>query len=284
MDQKSIQMRKIFNISLLFSLVLLFACTERIDLELENGDTKLVVEAFLTDQPDGRIVHITKTAAYYASGQTPAVEGAVVSLVSEDDQWSLTEVAPGEYSLPDNFSAIAGVKYRLNIQLKDPIGGYTDYTAVTKVPQPISVDSVKLEYDPDAFKGSYKFMWYMQDSPDSNNYLIKAYRNGKPLTDSLSTWSAFEDRFFNGKYTNGLVVMWLFERQGIKINKGDTLRVETGAITKGFTEYVGFMQQQLAPQNPLFSPPPANVKGNISHGALGYFVIYPVVSNFTIYQ
>ncbi len=89
MGQKSIQMRKIFNSSLLFSLVLLFACTERIDLELENGDTKLVVEAFLTDQPDGRIVHITKTAAYYASGQTPAVEGAVVSLVSEDDQWSL---------------------------------------------------------------------------------------------------------------------------------------------------------------------------------------------------
>lgn len=277
-------MSKLLNISLLLGLMLLFACTERIDLDLENGDTKLVVEAFLTDQPDGRIVHITKTAPYYASGLTPAVEGATVSIVSEKGQWTLSEVKPGEYALPDNFTAVAGFKYRLNIQLKEAIGGYTDYTAVTKMQPSAVVDSVKLEYDPDAFKGSYKFLWYMQDPVDSNNYLIKAYRNGQPLTDSLSTWSAFEDRYFNGNYTNGLVVMWLFENRGIKINKGDTLKVETGVITKGFTEYVGFMQQQLAPQNPLFSPPPANVEGNISHGALGYFVIYPVVSNLTIYQ
>ena len=57
---------------------------------------------------------------------------------------------------------------------------------------------------------------------------------------------------------------------------GDTVTVELNNMGK---EYFGFLQEaqaELRGSNPLFSGPPANVKGNISNGAIGFFAAYSV--------
>jgi hypothetical protein len=55
---------------------------------------------------------------------------------------------------------------------------------------------------------------------------------------------------------------------------GDEITVELNTITKEHAGFIWDAQSELWGSNPLFSGPPANVKGNINNGAIGFFSAY----------
>jgi len=105
--------------------------------------------------------------------------------------------------------------------------------------------------------------------------MFNIYINGILITDTLSSKGITDDEFYNGSYTNGIGVGYLDQaRNKEKVNPGDTVTFQAGGITEGYANFVWTLQEEVSFSTPLFSGPPANVKGNLSNGAIGYFAAY----------
>ena len=63
---------------------------------------------------------------------------------------------------------------------------------------------------------------------------------------------------------------------------GDTVTVEMNSIGTDYANFIWEAQSEVKGSNPLFSGPPANVKGNIDNGATGFFAAYSVSRAYTI--
>jgi hypothetical protein len=53
-------------------------------------------------------------------------------------------------------------------------------------------------------------------------------------------------------------------------------------IGKDYYDFLIGAQAEIRGSNPLFSGPPANVKGNINNGAIGFFSAYSVTHSSTV--
>ena len=103
------------------------------------------------------------------------------------------------------------------------------------------------------------------------------------LADTLNEWFITDDKFFNGSYTNGATIAYLQQGSANEgLTPGDTVTVEVNSIGKEYFNFLSEAQAELRGSNPLFSGPPANVKGNISNGAVGFFTAYSATRSFAI--
>jgi hypothetical protein len=266
--------------------VLFYSCVERINIQLDDSYTRLVVDGSLTMDTMAHTVYLTSTTNYYYEEPAPVVRGAVLSISDGSDIYPLTEEAPGVYRTSPSVYGVAGKTYTLDIQLQAPIGGYSSYKA-TSVLYPVSpLDSVSLAFHPDwSEHGIWEVKCYVQDPPTEDFYRFLISKNNLMLSDTLNEWFVTDDRFFNGNYAYGAPIAYL--RQDINdelLSAGDTVTVEMNSIGSDYANFIWDAQAEVRGSNPLFSGPPANVKGNISNGAFGFFAAYSATRSFTIVE
>jgi len=266
------------GLTLNFLIWMLISCTEIMEIETKPGFTRLVVDGSITTDTMRHTVWLTSTEGYFSDLQVPPVSGAMVSISDGTTVFTLKETTPGKYQTTGSVFGLPGRIYRLNIKLSKPVGGFTDYSAVSELLPRVVLDSVSVKFYPGwAEKGMWEVKGFFQDSPDPDFYRFWLYRNGRNITGSLGDWYITDDLFFNGKYLQGTTLGWLSQHQeNESLQAGDTLMAEVQALQKDFTEFLWGMRSSLFGSNPLFSGPPANVKGNISNGAIGYFAAFPV--------
>ncbi|MCF8233184.1 MAG: DUF4249 domain-containing protein [Bacteroidales bacterium] len=267
-------MKTIHKICLaLLIAVTAFSCTERIDIELDDTYTRLVVEGYMTTEANQNYIRLTKTTSYFYGEQPPAVRGATVIVSDGDTSWQLTERAKGIYRFDPPVAGKVGKVYTLNIVLAEALSEQTEYTASSRINPINEIDSIAV-----AFRNNWNF-WevkcYAQDPPSTEFYMFRILKNGMMVTDSIDEVMVVDDVLYNGSYTNGIGIGWLDERRADeRLRIGDTVEVLMSSITEGYTDFVWTLQEESGYQNPLFGGPPANVQGNISNGALGYFAAY----------
>jgi hypothetical protein len=271
-------MKKLFYIIPVI-ILLITACTERIDIPLESSFTRLVVYGTLTSDTTTQYIRLTKTTSYYYNEAPPAVTGATVE-ISDDagNSENLTEEEPGKYATSPQFAAIPGRIYTLRIDLPEKINGQSSYIATSSVSEIHSIDSIGLVYHADwGDKGVYEVTCYYQDPPSKDFYMFNIYKNGELLTDTITKRAVTDDNFFNGNYTNGIGVGYLNQSDPRSVLKpGDVVTFQGCSITEDYFKFVQTLQTETGYQNPLFSGPPANVKSNVSDGAVGFFAAYSV--------
>jgi len=270
------------KITYIVSLIILTAtaCTERMDLNTDAQEyERLVVEANLTSDTIAHKVILTKTTNFDYSTAPPAVSSATVEITDQEGNVHMLNENPansGIYETASNYHALMGHTYTLNITLQEEIDNNKFYTATSTVPYVNPVDSIQLAFHEDW--GSYGYIevkCYYQDSPDKDFYMFNIFINGTLITDTLSTKTVVDDELYNGNYTNGIGVGYLDQgRAKEKVNPGDIITFQAGAITEGYANFVWSVQEEVSFNTPMFSGPPANVKGNISNGAVGYFAAY----------
>lgn len=262
---------------MLFAGTLVFSCTKRINIPLRSGNVKLVVEGYLFDSDSVSWVRLTKTSGYFSNEPPPPVSHAQVLVSHKARQWQLMEspTLPGVYFLSDSsFHLIVSDTFKLKIQLQSPVGNQSVFESQTVVPPlRIHIDSLKIEYAPDFKKWMVRY--FGQDKPGKDYYLFNSRVNGKIVTDSILQKSVREDVLFDGRYVYDAIVQILNE-QTLKI--GDHYTLLASNITKKYYDYLTSLQDEVGDKNPLFSGPPANAKGNISHGALGFFTSFLTTS------
>jgi hypothetical protein len=260
------------------------ACTERIDIKLDDSYIRLVVDGSITTDTLAHTVVLTKTTSYYFNQPAPMVTGATVSISTGVIRYDLKEVKPGVYCTEPTVYGIAGSIYTLNIRLSAQLGGYTEYTASSTLNPVSPLDSVMLLYHPDwSESGFWEVRSFFQDPPTKDYYRFLLSRNNEILSDTLDEWFVTDDIFLNGNYAYDIPVAFLDQSTGDeRLISGDLLTVEMNSIGKDYAEFLLDAQSELMGSNPLFGGPPANVKGNINNGAIGFFAAYSISRAATI--
>ncbi len=264
-------MKKITAFILL--IVIFAACTERIDIKLDDTYTRLVVEGYITTDTASHYVRLTKTTSYFYSESPPTVSGAEVSISDGDTTFQLVEKESGYYYIEPPVAGEIGKNYTLDIILAEPVNEKTHYTASSMINPINNLDSIGVEYNDNWEVWIVKC--YAWDPPTTEFYMFRILKNGVLITDSIDEVMVTDDILYNGSYTNGIGVGWLEEdRPDERLQLGDTVEVLMSSITEDYTNFIWNIQDETRYSSPLFDGPPANIPGNLSNGALGYFAAY----------
>jgi len=265
-------------------MLFIFSCTEPIDITLDESYARLIVEGSVTtDRMNHRVV-LSRTSDYFYNQPPIMVTGAKVSISDNGIPNELKEVSPGNYITGPSFRGAVGHTYNLNIVLSEPIGGFSEYSASSTMNYVSPVDSIGLLYHPDwGEEGVWEVQCFVLDPPSADYYRFMISRNSKLLTDTLNEWFVIDDKFFNGNYVAGAGIGFLGQDSpDERLEPGDTVTAEINSIGKDYASFIQEAQSELFGSNPLFSGPPANVKGNISNGAFGFFSAYSITRGYAI--
>ncbi len=270
---------------ILAALLALSACTERIEIELDNTFERLVVEGHITTDTATHWVRLTRSGDYYGSDPVPVISNAEVILQDGNGSMLLAEnpANPGYYETDDDYFGVPGTVYSLQIKLPEPIGGRDTYSASCELRPVGAIDSIHVVYN-DSWD-IYEVRIFAWEPPTEDWYIFQVRKNGVLLNDTINEWWTSDDRFFNGNYTNGIPVGFLNpEDPTQKPEPGDTITLQMSGITREYYNFIVQLQDQTFQfRNPLFSGPPANVTTNIPE-ASGFFAAYSRTYASTVFE
>lgn len=276
-------MKKI--LSILTIVLLLAGCTERIDIELDSTYERLVVEGHITTDTTNHWVRLTKSKDYFGDEPIPFISGAQVTLNDGNQTLTMEENRenPGYYETPADYYGVPGRTYSLSITLPEELGGTDTYEANCELRPIGTIDSIRVQYN-ESWE-IYEVQIFAWEPPSRDWYTFQVLKNGVLLTDTIDEVFASDDRFYNGNYTNGILVGFLDPDNPEEVPEpGDTITLKMSGITEDYYNFLVQLQDQTFQfRNPLFSGPPANVITNIE-GATGFFSASSVVYSSTVYD
>ena len=248
---------------ILLSAFALTSCEEVIDLNLDTAPKKLVIDAAL-DWKKGEakaypIVDISYTEAYFGETHSPAIDNAIVKIVSGSQTYSLTlwdgtttitsdnlnKLKGGSrYVFPAGISPELGKDYELIIELN----GQT-YTAKDKMLEAPVIPSNKIvQKENGGFLADRKEVrFYGINDGVANAYLLKLSQSNI----SKTVYGTLDDNYIaNNKF--------FFIMAGVdndeKLNKGDVVNVILYRIHPQYKEFAQMIVQISRGQNPFAIP------------------------------
>jgi len=253
-----------FKIYILLLLIISFAsCTEKVDLELDDQEPRLVIEAALSNTEGYQFIRVTRSSGYFDNQRAEPVSGAIISITDGSTTIDFRESSAGRYFSVDEVAGVPGNTYFLEVQVDGEI-----YTASSTMPRAPQIDSIKFELDDEDPKFYFVKLYAQEDPLPGDYYFWGVYIDNIYLTNSLLKLYFASDNLINGSYLNGLKV------QVLEARLGNWVTLQMASITKEFYNYcIGIMRETLYTDDP-FQAAPANIQGNISNGALGFFQAY----------
>jgi hypothetical protein len=248
-------------------LVLFFSsCEDVVNLDLDTGETKLVIDAEIiwikgTSGSD-QTIKISKTAPYY-NNTTPKVSGAKVRVEnSNGDTFTFNETAPGVY-VCTNFVPVINMDYALYVDAEGQ-----SMKAVEKLTSVTPIEKIEQKMIPDfGGKDIIELTFYYKDPVDEVNYYLTDYKSEFLIFPEYEL--TFDDLL------NGNLISNRFSNTDMK--SGNTVEITNRGISKNFANYMNLILEVYG-GNP-FSIPPGNIRGNIvnttdaNNFAFGYFRI-----------
>jgi hypothetical protein len=254
---------------ILFSLILaLSSCEDVIELDLNTGQEKYVIEAVLTDQENGARVLISKTKSYASSNDFIGVSGAVVEIT--DQQGTVTRINESADKGIYTHATLKGVPSQ-SYQLKITIGPQT-FSSTCLMPAVVPLQDV-YPYELSLFDGPRLFTHVKYTDPlgIKNFYRFVEYKNGV-YTKSIM---ASNDEFTDGREVNQTIFPYEFTDES-KLKKGDKVKLDFLTIDEPVYKY--WFSVDNGAQGGGDSASPANPVTNIKGGALGYFSAHTIQS------
>jgi len=267
-------MRRIVLISI---LLVAFSCKDRVFLEFDRTDKRLVVDGTITDKNEPYYISLSYPTKYTykpdpADATTRQCTGAVVTV--EDDLGNIYpfgESSPGSY-VSDNtkFQASVGRSYVLHIVTTDGKA----YTSTPEKMYPVApLDSLYYVLDGD----QYSLYVDLQDPPEPGNYYQWKIRFGTRYNDWVDIAT---DEYFNGNYIKRLKQ----DDGDYKDVKGVEIGVEQLSISLEKYRFLKLLNQQVDNGGTPFESPASPIVGNVfnvndsSDYALGYFGVSAISS------
>lgn len=255
-------------ICLFFSL-LFVGCEKVIQIDLNDTESRLVVEGWIYDGTGPFTIRLSRTTSYFNPENTPTVTGAVVVITDNMGQAdTLEQLAPGNY-VTGHLVGIAGRTYKLSI-----LDGSDIYEASTLLHPVVPIDS--LSFIPSELfplggeEGKYLVTFFASEPQfEKNWYRFNLYKYSTSLggdslvNDQSGLWIVTDDTALKGEVAD-LPFAFFFDA-------GDSVIVEMLSLDRPAYEYLLGLQSQLNGDGGMFSPPPANPTSNISGKGIGYF-------------
>ena len=294
----------------LITILLLTSCEDIIDLELEQNDSQLVVDAWLNDQPGPQVIKLRRTIDYLDNSFTPEVTGATITVADinisdstinqiyvfededNDGDYVWTPTMAGEVMIQE------GKDYGLLVDLDGD-----QYVSLSKANRSIPIDSIGYEYLEDEVgqpDGIYAQIYAKDAVGEGDVYWIKTFKNGQFLNKGQEMNLAYDGAFGPGTNSDGILFISPIR---FGINRvpdsgdgavddfdvppyaiGDSIRVEIHSLTQeAFFHLFQARTQITQGDNGLFATPINNIPTNIfsqnedaKESPLGFFCVSKV--------
>lgn len=255
-------MKLLKQIILLFAAFQILACEKVVDIDLEESDPRLVIEASLIwdEAQNPLMIQLSTTAPYYDTITPPAVAAQVRIYDEAQEVYSFQEMDPGLY-MHEGFEAVPGSTYELEVIYENQVYQATE----TLIPVPeidfieqrndggFSGDEIELRAfytDPQGLGDYYLFRFF----PGDGEFSLQI--NEDKLTDGNQNFASYSDE---------------------DLVAGQEVLVELQGISRGFYQYMYILRSQAGSGGGPFQTQPTIVRGNIlnttspDNFAFGYF-------------
>lgn len=260
------------------SLSLLTSCEEAVRLDLNQYVDKVVIEGMVTNKADYQFVKVSRTADFYASGPTPRITDAIVTVTDDlGNEFpfvhnpTASEDSLGIYVPQTPFAGEVGRTYKLRVETDGKVYEAEDQllavTTIDKLEYTIDEDEKK---DPEVKNRYYNVLLFTKEPQDETNfYFFKFFRNDS-LTYANDTDIYYSDDEFLAENINGV-------ESPIYFSVGDRCRVEMYSISRRGYVYFNDLYNLLNNDGGgMFGNVPASPRTNLSNGALGFFQVSAV--------
>ncbi len=247
----------------------LSSCEDVIEVDLNNTDPQIVIEAKLYDRFQPATVIITKTSDFFDTLTYRTVSGAEITIA--DNEGNIVNIpetdSVGIYSA--DFFGKQNKTYTLTVKAE----GKT-YTASAKMKTPTEIDSMFFKYrdNPLPYQDEgYELTCILKDSANYPEYAkLDVYKNQKRST---------EIYLFEDTYSDGNNFEYIFYNDTFQEN--DTASVLVSSCDKDVYKYL-YTYAEITSDFFHDTGTPYNPTSNISGGALGYFGVFSVSGSFII--
>ena len=256
-------------LGLLCLLVLCWtSCEEKIDIDVNSSDPKLVVEGQLTDTQDPALnyVRLTLSTNYFGKEETPFIDNANAILFENGVLVdTLEHLFDGYYFITrPGFTAQVGAEYALRVEYDGEVYEVSE----TMLPVP-DIDSLTFAFSEASLfvDEGYYVSINTQEFPEPGNYYRFLYYTNGQLEDARGF--IVSDEFVNGSY-----ISYNFNNEYTQ-DLGDTVTIQALSISERAYRFYSDLSAQQETGN-LFDTPSGNIRGNVSNGAFGYFSVSSV--------
>ncbi|KAB5491703.1 DUF4249 domain-containing protein [Flagellimonas hadalis] len=272
---------KTFKKIILAIIVIAFtSCVDVVDVEVQDGPTRLVVEASLNWEKgttgNEQTIRLSESSPFFSTGAITEVTGASVVVTNDTsgDEFVFADQGNGEY-LSTTFEPVLGKSYSLRIEHDGEV-----YTAIETMTPVTDITDIFQKRE-EGFNDEELEVHIVFTDPEEegNNYLFKFQREG----DLLPGLEVGEDRFLNGNEIDWWYEIEEDEDENIEpFQPGDVLQIEMYGISRPYYDYIKILVEQLGGTS-LFDSTPVAVKGNCinetnpENYAFGYFRLTQVV-------
>lgn len=228
--------------------MMFISCEEVIDVELEETEPRLVIEASLVwnneEETNLQSIILTTTAPYF-DDKVPPATGASVKITTEtDEEYFFYEVSEGIYQ-NNNIIPVENSPYQLEVIYEDEV--YIATEEYYSTPNLLFV-----EQELGGFSGDeYEFKVFYEDPVDAESFYFFRYLNEQ-----------YSLQIYNDEFTNGNQTFAFLSDEDAK--EGDLVLFEIQGISGRFYDYMFILRSQAGASNGgPFQTHPSIVRGNI---------------------
>ncbi len=253
-------MRNYIKITALSLMALLASCTDVVDVDVQQGPTRLVIQASL-DWEKGttgneQLVKLSTSTEFFETTNNTAVTGASVSVTNDTSgaKFIFADQNNGEYTTTE-FVPVLNQSYTLNV-----VHDGATYTAQeTLMPVTDITDLYQDREDGFDDEELELHVEFTDPADEENYYLFKFQRQG----DLLPELEVGDDEFVNENEID-----WWYEKEEDEdtdkidvLKPGDVVAIEMYGISEAYYDYMDILIDQIGGVG-IFSATPVAVKGN----------------------
>lgn len=256
-------MKKYIYSTLLAASLLLTSCEEVVDLNLDQHEKRLVINANLFTNEDAyNKIKLSYSAPFYADGyQFVSTATVTITNLSTNITYPFAYTDKGVYENND-FKPNVTDTYELTVLLDANI-----YKATTQVLEAPAIEKIE-QINEGGFTGDSKEVrFYYQDDLQTEDYYLE-----QMIDNEENDFSVSSDLFSNGKLTSSAYF-------ADKEQTNETIYFSLAKIDKAYYNYLSKLFSNAAAAGNPFATPTGTLKGNIINTTnendfpLGYFHI-----------
>lgn len=265
-------MKSLFLILTSAFFLILSSCTKVVDLKLNEPESKIAVDALISNRAEESFVKLAYTKGYLSSDAAETIIDAQVSVRDNDGNLIFFSVSDEEglFLPPADFVGEVGKTYTLDI-LYDGRSLLAESTMNDTV-SGSNVNVIKADVTDPYLDAGYHLMATIKKYKEEDSYYkAEIFINGVKQMTTAADIIAFDDRMFEaGGELEARFFHWAETLEDDdKPQMGDVVTMQLISISEETFEYLSALSETPM-QGGLFGTTPANVPSNIE-GGLGLF-------------
>ncbi len=254
-------MKKQFYLLSIVFLSLFSACTQKVDLELGDTQTRVVIEGVLVTEVDSSYVRLSKTQDYFNPVAPVYISDGTVEISSAQGTVMFNYVDEGIYKAPAGYIPDTSMVYTMKVVVEGK-----EYTATATLYPMFELDPV-LQFDYRPASGfideGYAVTYYSIDRREDEIFTRFNFGQNDTLFDQQILFTNTDVRKFESVP---------FELPFYRAQSGDSVMLEFRSLDVPIATYFNALSNLSSGAPGPFQTPPANPPTNIAGGAVGYFL------------